>query len=148
MAQDQHTQQDPTPQYPQPEFPQQPLEHPGLESETGPRPDYGEKIYSGSGKLAGKAATITGGDSGSGRVVALDCTREGAGVLISYLESEKPDAQETIRAVENSGKKTFAVPNGIQDETYCQQIVEQAVFESGKIDVLVNNTAGNLAGVN
>jgi NAD(P)-dependent dehydrogenase (short-subunit alcohol dehydrogenase family) len=106
-----------------------------------------EKIYSGSGKLAGKAATITGGDSGSGRVVALDCTREGAGVLISYLESEKPDAQETIRAVENSGKKTFAVPNDIQDGAYCQQIVEQAVFESGKIDVLVNNTASNLAGV-
>ena len=133
MTQDQHAQQDPTTQYPQPEFPQQPLEHPGLESDMDPRPDYGEDTYRGSGKLTGKAAIITGGDSGIGRAVALAFAREGVDVLISYLESEEPDAQETVRAVEGSGKKAIAVPGDIQDEAHCQQIVEQAVSEFGKI---------------
>jgi NAD(P)-dependent dehydrogenase (short-subunit alcohol dehydrogenase family) len=145
MTQDQHAQQDPTTQYPKPEFPQQPLEHPGLESDMDPRPDYGEDTYRGSGKLTGKAAIITGGDSGIGRAVALAFAREGADVLISYLESEEPDAQETVRAVEGSGKKAIAVPGDIQDEAYCQQIVEQAVSEFGKIDVLVNNAAYQMA---
>ncbi|HLL40427.1 MAG TPA: SDR family oxidoreductase [Rubrobacteraceae bacterium] len=145
MAQDQHAQQDPTTQYPQPEFPQQPLEHPGLESDMDPRPDYGEDTYRGSGKLTGKAAVITGGDSGIGRAVALAFVREGADVLISYLESEETDAQETIRAVEGSGKKAVAVPGDIQDEAHCQHIVEQAVSEFGKIDVLVNNAAYQMA---
>jgi NAD(P)-dependent dehydrogenase (short-subunit alcohol dehydrogenase family) len=145
MTQDQHAQQDPTTQYPKPEFPQQPLEHPGLESDMDPRPDYGEDTYRGSGKLTGKAAIITGGDSGIGRAVALAFAREGADVLISYLEAEETDAQETVRAVEGSGKKAIAVPGDIQDEAYCQQIVEQAVSEFGKIDVLVNNAAYQMA---
>jgi NAD(P)-dependent dehydrogenase (short-subunit alcohol dehydrogenase family) len=145
MAQDQHAQQDPTTQYPQPEFPQQPLEHPGLESEMNPKPDYGEDSYRGSGKLTGKAAIITGGDSGIGRAVALAFAREGADVLISYLESEEPDAQETVRAVENSGRKAVAIPGDIQDETHCQQIVERGVSEFGKVDVLVNNAAYQMA---
>ena len=145
MTQDQHAQQDPTTQHPQPEFPQQPLEHPGLESEMDPRPDYGEDTYRGSGKLTGKAAIITGGDSGIGRAVALAFAREGADVLISYLEAEEPDAQETIRAVEGSGKKAIAVPGDIQEEAHCQQIVEQAVSEFGKVDVLVNNAAYQMA---
>jgi NAD(P)-dependent dehydrogenase (short-subunit alcohol dehydrogenase family) len=145
MAQDQHAQQDPTTQYPQPEFAQQPLEYPGLESEMDPRPDYGEDTYRGCGKLNGKAAIITGGDSGIGRAVALAFAREGADVLISYLESEESDAQETIWAVEGSGKKAVAVPGDIQDEVHCQRIVEQAVSEFGKIDVLVNNAAYQMA---
>jgi NAD(P)-dependent dehydrogenase (short-subunit alcohol dehydrogenase family) len=145
MTQDQHAQQDPTTQYPQPEFPQQPLEHPGLESDMDPRPDYGEDTYRGTGKLTGKAAIITGGDSGIGRAVALAFAREGADVLISYLEAEETDAQETVRAVEGSGKKTVAVPGDIQDEAHCQQIVEQCVSELGKIDVLVNNAAYQMA---
>ncbi len=145
MAQDQHAQQDPTTQYPQPKFPQQPLEHPGLESEMNPRPDHGEDTYRGSGKLTGKAAIITGGDSGIGRAVALAFAREGADVLISYLESEESDAQETVRAVEGSGKKAVAVPGDIQNEAHCQRIVEQAVSEFGKIDVLVNNAAYQMA---
>ncbi len=145
MTQDQHAQQDPTTQYPQPEFPQQPLEHPGLESEMDPRPDYGEDTYRGSGKLTGKAAIVTGGDSGIGRAVALAFAREGADVLISYLEAEETDAQETVRAVEGSGKKAIAVPGDIQDEAHCQRIVEQAVEEFGKIDVLVNNAAYQMA---
>src|SRR5215216_4437253 len=121
MTQDQHAQQDPTTQYPQPEFPQQPLEHPGLESKMDPRPDYGEHTYRGSGKLTGKAAIITGGDSGIGRAVALAFAREGADVLISYLESEEPDAQETVQAIENSDRKAVAVPGDIQDEALCRE---------------------------
>ena len=145
VTQDQHTQQDPTTQYPQPEFGEQQLEHPGLESEMRPKPDYGGDTYRGSGKLEGKAAIITGGDSGIGRAVALAFAREGADVLISYLESEEPDAQETVRAVEGSGHKAVAVPGDIQDESHCQQIIEQAVSEFGKIDVLVNNAAYQMA---
>jgi NAD(P)-dependent dehydrogenase (short-subunit alcohol dehydrogenase family) len=145
MTQDQHAQQDPTTQYPQPEFSQQPLEHPGLESDMAPKPDYGEDTYRGSGKLTGKAAIITGGDSGIGRAIALAFAREGADVLISYLEAEESDAQETVHAIERSGRKAVAVPGDIQDEAHCQRIVEQAVSEFGKIDVLVNNAAYQMA---
>src|ERR671917_2637682 len=147
MTEDQHTQQDPTQQYPQPEYPEQDQreQHPGLEAEMQPKPDYGEETYRGTGRLEGKAAIITGGDSGIGRAVALAFAREGADVLISYLESEEPDAQETIRAVEGSGHKAVAVPGDIQDEAHCQQIVEEGVSEFGKIDLLVNNAAYQMA---
>src|ERR671910_1739132 len=141
MTQNEHTQQDPTRQYPQPEFGEQQLEHPGLESEMQPKPDYGEETYRGSGKLTGKAAIITGGDSGIGRAVALAFAREGADVLISYLEAEESDARETVRIVEESGKKAIPVPGDIRNESHCQRIVDQAVQEFGKIDVLVNNAA-------
>ena len=141
MTKDQTEQQNPVTQYPQPEFPEQELEYPGLESEMNPRPDYGEKTYRGSGRLEGKAAVITGGDSGIGRAVALAFAREGANVLISYLEAEESDAQETVRVVEESGKKAVPVPGDIQVESHCQKIAEKAVEEFGKIDVLVNNAA-------
>src|SRR5919202_5697204 len=99
MTEDQHTQQDPTRQYPQPEFPEQDQrdQHPGFESEMQPEPDYGEKTYRGHGRLEGKAAIVTGGDSGIGRAVALAFAREGADVLISYLAEEPSDAHETAR---------------------------------------------------
>jgi NAD(P)-dependent dehydrogenase (short-subunit alcohol dehydrogenase family) len=106
-----------------------------------PRPDYGEETYRGSDRLEGKAAIITGGDSGIGRAVALAFAREGADVLISYLEAEESDAQETVRAVEESGKKAVPVSGDIRDEAHCQKIVEHAVEEFGKIDILVNNAA-------
>jgi NAD(P)-dependent dehydrogenase (short-subunit alcohol dehydrogenase family) len=141
MSEDQTKQQNPVEQYPQPEFPEQELEWPGLESEMEPRPDYGEKTYRGSGRLEGKAAIITGGDSGIGRAVALAFAREGADVLISYLEAEESDAQETVQVVEESGKKALPVPGDIQDEGHCQKIAEKALEEFGKIDVLVNNAA-------
>jgi NAD(P)-dependent dehydrogenase (short-subunit alcohol dehydrogenase family) len=141
MTEDQTKQQNPVDQYPQPEFPEQELEWPGLESQMNPRPDYGEHSYRGSGRLEGKAAIITGGDSGIGRAVALAFAREGADVLISYLEAEEPDAQETVRVVEESGKKAVPVPGDIRDESHCQRIVDQAVQEFGHIDVLVNNAA-------
>jgi NAD(P)-dependent dehydrogenase (short-subunit alcohol dehydrogenase family) len=141
MTEDQTKQQDPVNQYPQPEFPEQALEYPGLESEMEPRPDYGEKTYRGSGRLEGKAAIITGGDSGIGRAVAVAFAREGADVLISYLEAEESDAQETVRVLEDSGRKAVPVPGDIQDEGHCQKIVDQAVQELGRIDILVNNAA-------
>ena len=143
MTEDQHTQQDPTQQYPQPEYPEQDQrdQHPGLEAEMQPKPDYGEETYRGTGRLEGKAAIITGGDSGIGRAVALAFAREGADVLISYLEEEEPDAQETAQVVEASGKKAVKMPGDIAEEAQCQSIVERAVEEFGKIDVLVNNAA-------
>lgn len=143
MADDQHTQQDPTRQYPQPEYPEQDQrdQHPGFESEMQPEPDYGYETYRGMGRLEGKAAVVTGGDSGIGRAVALAFAREGADVLISYLEAEESDARETTRVVEEAGRKAVKVPADIVEEARCRQIVDVAVEEFGKIDVLVNNAA-------
>jgi NAD(P)-dependent dehydrogenase (short-subunit alcohol dehydrogenase family) len=143
MTEDQHTPQDPKQQYPQPEYPEQTQmdQHPGLEGEMRPEPDYGYDTYRGMGRLEGKAAVITGGDSGIGRAVALAFAREGADVLISYLEDEEPDAQETARVVEEAGKRAVKVPGDIVEETQCQSIVDRAVDEFGRIDVLVNNAA-------
>src|SRR3712207_4407219 len=106
-----------------------------------PQPDYGYQTYRGSGRLTGKSAIVTGGDSGIGRAVALAFAREGADVLISYLEEEEPDARETVRVVGESGKRAVPVPGDIRDESHCQRIVDQAVQEFGKIDILVNNAA-------
>ena len=141
MSEDHREQQNPVNRYSHPELPEQALEWPGLESEMDPRPDYGDETYQGSGRLTGKAAIITGGDSGIGRAVALAFAREGADVLISYLEAEESDAQEAVRVVEEAGKKAVLVPGDIRDESHCQEMVEQAMQEFGKIDVLVNNAA-------
>jgi NAD(P)-dependent dehydrogenase (short-subunit alcohol dehydrogenase family) len=140
MATTQTTQQDPQEQGPQPPFPEQSQQHPGLESQMTPQPDYGEQSYKGSGRLAGKASLITGGDSGIGRAVALAFAREGADVLISYL-NEEPDAQETARVVREAGRKAIAVPGDIGQEAHCQSLVGRAVQEFGKLDILVNNAA-------
>jgi hypothetical protein len=123
-----------------PPFPDQPQQEPGLESEMNPKPDYGENSYRGSNKLTGKAALITGGDSGIGRAVALAFAREGADILISYL-SEETDAQETVRIIEKEGRKCVAIAGDIQQESHCKQLVKRAVSEFGKIDILVNNAA-------
>src|ERR671918_809344 len=113
MPEDQTTQQNPVDQYPQ-EVPEQELEHPGLESQMDMRPDYGEETYRGSGRLTGKAAIVTGGDSGIGRAVAVAFAREGADVLISYLEEEERDARETAGAVEASGRRGLRVAGDIR----------------------------------
>ena len=143
MTEDQHTQQDPKGQYPQPEYPEQTQmdQHPGLEQEMQPEPDYGYETYKGLGRLEGKKAVITGGDSGIGRAVALAFAREGADVLISYLPEEEPDAQETAQVVEEAGRKVVKVPGDISDEAQCQAVIQKAVDEFGQIDVLVNNAA-------
>ena len=132
--------QDPKEAGPKPPFPEQEQEPVGVESEMEPKPDYGEESYRGSGKLEGKAAVITGGDSGIGRAVALAFAREGADVLISYLD-EHSDAEETVRIVEKEGRRCIPVAGDIGDEALCQQIVERAIQEFGKLDILVNNAA-------
>jgi NAD(P)-dependent dehydrogenase (short-subunit alcohol dehydrogenase family) len=105
-----------------------------------PRPDYGEQSYRGSGRLTGKKALITGGDSGIGRAVAVAFAREGADVLISYLNEEQ-DAQETARVVREAGRTCIGVPGDIGQEAHCQQLVERALGELGGLDILVNNAA-------
>ncbi|HEX5809491.1 MAG TPA: SDR family oxidoreductase [Anaerolineales bacterium] len=132
--------QDPKEPGPKPPFPEQEQEPVGLESEMEPRPDYGEESYRGSGKLEGKAAIITGGDSGIGRAVALAFAREGADVLISYLD-EHSDAEKTARIVEKEGRRCILVPGDIGDEAHCREIVDRAIREFGKLDILVNNAA-------
>jgi NAD(P)-dependent dehydrogenase (short-subunit alcohol dehydrogenase family) len=134
------TEQNPTQQGPQPPFPQQKQEPPGLESQMQPRPDYGEESYQGSGRLQGCGTIITGADSGIGRAVALAFAREGADVLISYL-SEDSDAQETARIVERAGRKAVLVRGDVGREEHCRQIVQRALQEFGRLDVLVNNAA-------
>ncbi|GAC1468156.1 MAG: SDR family oxidoreductase [Chloroflexota bacterium] len=137
---DRHQTQNPLELEPKPPFQQQSQNPPGLETEMRPRPDYGEKSYKGRERLQGKAAIITGGDSGIGRAVALAYAREGADVLVSYL-NEDADAQETVRVVQESGKKGVAVSGDIGDERHCQKLIQCAVQEFGHLDILVNNAA-------
>jgi NAD(P)-dependent dehydrogenase (short-subunit alcohol dehydrogenase family) len=125
---------------PKPLFPEQRQNPPGLESQMNPKPDYGEQSYRGSGKLQGKSAIITGGDSGIGRAVAFAFAREGADVFISYL-GEDSDAQETVRLIEKEGRKCVAIAGDITEESHCQQIIDRAQREFGKLDILVNNAA-------
>jgi NAD(P)-dependent dehydrogenase (short-subunit alcohol dehydrogenase family) len=120
--------------------PKQQQQPPGLESALTPKADHGETSYQGSGKLAGKAAVITGGDSGIGRAVALAFAREGADVLIAYL-NEDEDAAETARLVTEAGRRAVLVPGDLAEPAHCRAIVERAVQEFGRIDVLVNNAA-------
>ena len=136
-------QQNPTTKYPQPDYPEQTQmdQHPGLDSEMTPKPDYGYETYVGHGRLEGKRAVITGGDSGIGRAVALAFAREGADVLISYLDSEESDADETARVVEEAGKRCVKFPGDISEEATCEALIQKAVDEFGGIDVLVNNAA-------
>jgi len=120
--------------------PKQQQQPPGLESALTPKADHGETSYQGSGKLAGKAAVITGGDSGIGRAVALAFAREGADVLVAYL-NEHEDAEETARLVREAGRQAVLVPGDLAEPAHCRAIVERAVQEFGRIDVLVNNAA-------
>src|SRR3954454_12982222 len=132
--------QDPKAKYPQPPQPQQQQPTPGYEGEMQPKVDHGENSYKGSGKLTGRKAVITGADSGIGRAVAIAFAREGADVLIAYLE-EHEDAKETAKWVEQAGRKAVLVPGDIQDEAHCKEIINRAVQELGGIDILVNNAA-------
>lgn len=116
-------------------------EHPGHGGAMNPEPDYGEQTYRGSGKLAGRRALITGGDSGIGRAVALAFAREGADVMISHLETEEIDARETCRLVREAGRTAAALAGDIQDEAHCERLVEQCLEELGGLDILVNNAA-------
>jgi NAD(P)-dependent dehydrogenase (short-subunit alcohol dehydrogenase family) len=114
---------------------------PGSEQEMSPKPDHGETSYTGYGKLTGKRAVITGGDSGIGKAVAIAYAREGADVLISYLPEEEEDAQETKHWIEDAGRKAVLFPGDVSDPAYCRSVIETAVSELGGIDILVNNAA-------
>lgn len=136
---DRLTMQDPRVQYPRPPFPRQPQPLPGLAAEMDPRPDHGEESYQGSGRLKGRKALVTGGDSGIGRAAAIAFAREGADVAIVYLASEEPDAREVIALIEADGCKAVPLPGDVTDEKFCQSLVEQAVAELGGLDILVIN---------
>jgi NAD(P)-dependent dehydrogenase (short-subunit alcohol dehydrogenase family) len=128
-------------QRPAPPFAAQPQHHtPGTTAEMNPQPDHGEQSYKGSGRLAGKAAIVTGGDSGIGRAVAIAFAREGADVLIAYLD-EDDDARETARWVEEAGRKAVLMPGDIRSSKHCDAIVDKAMEAFGRLDVLVNNAA-------
>jgi NAD(P)-dependent dehydrogenase (short-subunit alcohol dehydrogenase family) len=130
-----------TQQQPKSPMPPQHQEKPGLESKIRPRPEYEAPLYKGSGKLLGKAALITGGDSGIGRAVAVLFAREGADVAIVYLREEQSDAEETKRAVEAEGRRALLIPGDVRDAEFCREAVEQTAREYGKLDILVNNAA-------
>jgi hypothetical protein len=127
--------------YPEPPFADQPQPIPGLTDRMDPRPDHGEQSYRGSGKLVGKRAIITGGDSGIGRAVAIAFAREGADVLISHLPEEEEDASETARWVEQAERNCVRIAGDLSDPGHCRAIVARAVGELGGIDILVNNAA-------
>ncbi|MCS6553954.1 SDR family oxidoreductase [Curtobacterium flaccumfaciens] len=114
---------------------------PGSDQELTPEADHGEESYRGSGKLTGKRAVITGGDSGIGKAVAIAFAREGADVLISYLPEEEDDAQDTKRWIEEAGRKAVLFPGDVSDPAYCRSVIDRAVSELGGLDVLVNNAA-------
>ncbi|MBB4299875.1 MULTISPECIES: SDR family oxidoreductase [Rhizobium] len=126
--------------YPKPPFPSQKQPMPGFTARMDPIPDHGEESYRGSERLKGKRAIITGGDSGIGRAVAIAYAREGADLVISYLDEDE-DADVTKRLVEQAGRRAVLVSGDIQDPAHCRQIVETAVKEFGGIDILVNNAA-------
>ncbi|SEL81639.1 hypothetical protein SAMN05216359_11816 [Roseateles sp. YR242] len=122
-------------------FPKQSQPWPGLASEMTPRPDHGESSYVGHGRLTGRRALITGGDSGIGRAAAIAFAREGADVAINYLPAEEPDAKEVIELIRSAGRKAVALPGDLRDEAFCEQLVANAVTELGGLDILVNNAA-------
>jgi NAD(P)-dependent dehydrogenase (short-subunit alcohol dehydrogenase family) len=140
------SQRNPKEKYARPPFPKQKQEFPGTEQAMQPKADHGKQSYKGSGRLKGKKAIITGGDSGIGKAVAIAFAREGADVLVSYLsDMEDEDAKDTENFVRKAGQKCILVKGDITDEKHCKKIVDTAVTEFGQIDILVNNAAFQMA---
>jgi len=133
--------QNPQDKYPKPPFEWQPQPWPGLASKMHPRPDHGETSYKGSGRLQGRKALITGGDSGIGRGAAIAFAREGADVAINYFPSEEPDAREVADLIRQAGRKAIVIPGDLRSQEFCSQLVQQAVSQLGGLDILVNNAA-------
>jgi NAD(P)-dependent dehydrogenase (short-subunit alcohol dehydrogenase family) len=127
--------------FPVPPFPKQQQPWPGLSSKMNPRPDHGEASYRGSGRLNGRKALLTGGDSGIGRAAAIAFAREGADVAINYLPAEEDDAREVVALIRAEGRKAVPIPGDITDEAFCQRLVAEAASELGGLDILVNNAA-------
>jgi NAD(P)-dependent dehydrogenase (short-subunit alcohol dehydrogenase family) len=130
---------DPTILYPKPPFVSQPQPWPGLQSKMNPVPDCGETSYKGSGRLMGRKALITGGDSGMGRAAAIAYAREGADVAINYYPTEEADAQEVIALIKKEGRKAIAIPGDLRSEDFCKQLVQKVVDGLGGLDIIVNN---------
>ena len=130
---------DPTTRFPKPPFNRQSQPWPGLASQMDPRPDHGETSYRGSGRLLGRKALITGGDSGMGRAAAIAYAREGADVAINYFPTEEPDAREVIDLIEAEGRVGVAIPGDLRDEGFCRDLVTKAVAGLGGLDILVSN---------
>jgi NAD(P)-dependent dehydrogenase (short-subunit alcohol dehydrogenase family) len=126
---------------PKPPFPDQPISEPGLEKKMDPRPRFEAGEYRAAGKLEGKVALVTGGDSGIGRAVALIYAREGADVALVYLDEEAPDAEQTREAIEAAGRKALLVPGDVRDAKFCEDAVAQTLEAFGRLDILVNNAA-------
>jgi len=133
--------EDPRAAGPKPPYRQEKIQHPGTEEQMPVKPDHGEDSYRGLGRLEGRTALITGGDSGIGRAVAIAFAREGADVAISYLPEEEKDAEETSRWVERAGRKVLRLPGDIQQERHCTEMVERVFTQFGKLDALINNAA-------
>ncbi|MBR0869018.1 SDR family oxidoreductase [Bradyrhizobium tropiciagri] len=136
-----HVLVDPTRRYPKPPFKKQAQPWPGLAGKMEPPPDHGETSYQGSGRLAGRKALITGGDSGMGRAAAIAYAREGADVAINYFPTEEPDAQEVIALIRKEGRKGAAIPGDLREEAFCNQLVDRAIKELGGLDIVVCNAA-------
>jgi NAD(P)-dependent dehydrogenase (short-subunit alcohol dehydrogenase family) len=135
------TNQNPVDKYPSPPFKKQSQPWPGLASRMEPSPDHGEKSYRGSGRLTGRKALITGGDSGMGRAAAIAYAREGADVAINYFPTEEPDAQEVIALIRAEGRTALALPGDLRDEAFCKKLVDDAVKGLGGLDIVVSNAA-------
>lgn len=133
--------QDPRSQYPKPPFPDQPQPAPGLAQRMTPKPDHGENSYRGSGRLEGRKALITGGDSGIGRAVAIAFAREGAEVAIGYLPEEEADAEQVLNLIRAEGRTALGFPGDVKDEAWCRRLVEQTRGGLGGLDILVVNAA-------
>lgn len=141
MKHNQYHMQNPLTQYPRLDIPEQRQTEPGLDAELEPQADHGQNTYEGSGRLSGRKALITGGDSGIGRAVAIAYAREGADVAIVYLPSEQADAEETVKHVEATGVKTLMLAGDLADESFCSSVISKTVKAFGGLDILVNNAA-------
>ena len=130
---------DPTKKFPQPPFNEQSQPWPGLATKMEPRPDHGETSYKGSGRLTGRKALITGGDSGIGRAAAIAYAREGADVAINYYPTEQPDADEVIALIKEAGRKGVGLPGDLRDEQFCTKLVSDAIRGLGGLDIVVCN---------
>jgi NAD(P)-dependent dehydrogenase (short-subunit alcohol dehydrogenase family) len=133
--------ENPADKYPKPPFKKQSQPWPGLAGKMDPPPDHGEKSYKGSGRLAGRKALITGGDSGMGRAAAIAYAREGADVAINYFPTEEPDAQEVIALIKAEGRTALALPGDLRDEAFCRKLVDDAIKGLGGLDIIVSNAA-------
>ena len=133
--------EDPREKYPKPPFIEQQQPWPGLASKMDPKPDHGEQSYHGSGRLAGRRALITGGDSGMGRAAAIAFAREGADVAINYFPTEEEDAKEVVALIKAAGRKAEALPGDLREEAFCLKLIADAVAALGGLDILVSNAA-------